>query len=105
MTARERVWLGTVAGVGLLVVNGLFVYAALSQPETVRRAFSNPFVVALMIETLVLLGVLSYLLHRWKLSRLHWGWFVILSLIGSMAFALPMALLWDRQPDRSRQLS
>ena len=47
-----------------------------------------------IIEALLLVWVFAYLLRKWEVSRLHPAWFVILSLIGSIAFALPVALLW-----------
>jgi len=55
---------------------------------------ANPIAAAFMAEALVLVGVFAYLLCKWRVSRLSWGWFVFLSLLGSMAFALPIALLW-----------
>jgi len=99
-TAREQVWLWVIAIFGFVVVNGAFVYAALDQPEMIAAAVRNPVAAAFMLETVVLLGLLSYVLRRWRLSRLHWGWFVALSLLGSIAFALPVALLWQRSRER-----
>ena len=93
-TARERFWLWVLSAWGLLVVNGMFLYALVWHPEAAAQALENPLAAAFMLETVVLLGVLAYLLHRWKLSSLHWGWFVGLSLLGSIAFALPAVLLW-----------
>ena len=36
---------------------------------------------------------MAYLLDRWAVSRVHWAWFVALSLAGGLAFAVPVALL------------
>ena len=55
---------------------------------------SNPVAAVFIIEALVLMGVFAYLLEKWSVTRLHWGWFVALSLAGGMAFALPVVLLW-----------
>ncbi len=46
------------------------------------------------MEALVLVAALGYLFGRWGVSRLGWGWFVFLSLLGSLAFAIPVALLY-----------
>jgi len=42
---------------------------------------------------------LWYLLTRWRVSRLSRAWSVLLSLLGSKAFALPIVLLWPRRGD------
>lgn len=100
-TARERFWLWLLAVVGLGGVNGAFLWAVASRPDSLRAALTNPVAAAFILEALVLVGVLAYLLRRWRLSRLHWGWFVLLSLLGSIAFALPVALLWSRGGDET----
>ncbi len=63
-------------------------------------AWTNPLAAAFMVEAMVLVGVFAYLFQRWGVSRLGWGWFVFLSLLGSMAFAIPVVLLFPRR-DRS----
>ncbi len=55
-----------------------------------------------MVEALVLVGVFAYLFERWEVSRLGWGWFVFLSLLGSMAFAIPVVLLFPRRDGREQ---
>ena len=55
---------------------------------------ANPLALAFMLEAMVLVGVIAYLLSKWRVSRMSWWWFVLLSLLGSMAFALPIVLLW-----------
>ncbi len=90
---RERFWLWTLAVFGFLTVNGAFVYG-LFRPGALAEAMSNPIAMAFMGEALVLVGVIAYLLTKWRVSRMSWRWFVILSLLGSMAFALPVVLLW-----------
>ncbi len=92
-TRQERLGLGVLATFGLVGVNGVFFYAALFEPGTVRATLENPLAAAFVAEALVLAGALAYLLARWKVSRVHWIWFVVLSLAGSIAFALPVVLL------------
>lgn len=48
---------------------------------------------------------LAYLLARWKVSRLTWPWFVVLAVLGSMAFALPAAVLWPGRREERRERS
>jgi hypothetical protein len=95
----ERFWLGILAAFGFAALNGVFVYEAIVRPETIGSTLANPLALVFVIEALVLVGVLAYLLKKWGVSHVHWAWFVVLSLLGSMAFALPVALLWPRRPD------
>jgi uncharacterized membrane protein YhaH (DUF805 family) len=94
---RERFWLWCLALFGFVAVNGAFFYGMLFQPEALANALANPIALAFMLEAFVLLGVFAYLLTKWGVSRLHWGWFVFLWFLGSMAFALPVVLLWQRR--------
>lgn len=96
---RERFWLWVLALVGIAGLNGAFLYGLASRPDALSAALTNPVSAAFMIESFILVGVLAYLLRRWQVSQLHWGWFVILSLIGGIAFALPMVLLWSGRSD------
>ena len=90
---RETFWLWALAAFGVAALNGVFVYTLLVQPEALAEALSNPLAAAFIVESLVLVGVLAYLLPKWQVSQMHWGWFVTLSLLGSIAFALPVALI------------
>lgn len=93
-TPRERFWLWTVAVVGAVGLNGAFVYGVFFQPGALAEAMANPVSLAFMAEAWVLVGLLAYLLTRWGVGRLGWGWFVLLSFLGGIAFALPVVLLW-----------
>lgn len=97
----ERVFLWSLATIGFLGVNGAFFYG-LFRPAVLQQALSNPLALAFMVEAMLLMGALAYLLTKWQVNRLHWVWFVLLSLLGSMAFALPVVLLWPRRPADSR---
>ena len=93
-SARERAWLWVLAIVGAIGLNGVFIYGAVVRPDLLTSAMTNPVAAAFIVEALVLTGVFAYLLDKWAVSRMHWGWFVVLSLAGGMAFALPVVLLW-----------
>jgi hypothetical protein len=96
-TPRERLFLWTLAVVGFVVLNSVFLYGLLFRPDWIRAAYTNPVSAVFIAEALVLMGAFAWLLSKWKVARLHWGWFVVLSLLGSMAFALPIVLLWPRR--------
>lgn len=98
-TRKERVWLATLGVFGFVAVNGAFAYGLVCQPDALTSALTNPLAAAFIIEALVLVGVFAYLFERWGVSRLGWGWFVFLSLLGSMAFAIPVVLLFPRRDE------
>lgn len=91
---RERRWLWAVAALGFLGVNGTFLYGFFFVPGATAEALTNPVSLAFLVEATILLVLLAYLLGKWGVSRLGWIWFVLLSLVGSIAFALPAVLLW-----------
>ncbi len=95
-SSGERFWLSCLAVLGFVGVNGAFLYGVI-RPEVLAGALSNPVSLAFVVEALLLLIVLAYLLTKWGVLRMHWSWFVLLSLIGSLAFALPVALLWHNK--------
>ncbi len=101
-THTERFWLVALGVFGFLAVNGAFVYGLVFQPDALMAALTNPLAAAFIVEAMVLVGVFAYLFQRWGVSRLGWGWFVFLSLLGSMAFAIPVVLLFPRRNGRPK---
>lgn len=96
-TRGERLWLWALAVLGLIGVDGVFLWTLFFRPETMREALANPVTVAYSVEALALVAALAWLFHKWRVSRVGWGWFVVLSLLGSLAFAIPVALLFPRR--------
>ena len=91
---RAGLWLlAVIGGVGL---NGAFVYGMLARPGALGEAMANPIAAAFIAESLLLVGVLAWLLARLRLARKPWGWFVVFSLLGGIAFALPVMLMWGQ---------
>ena len=90
----ERFWLAVLAVFGFVAVNGAFFYGLIAQPGSLKAALTNPISLAFLVEALLMLAALAYLLGKWGVTRLSWAWFLFLSLVGSMAFALPVVLLW-----------
>ncbi|MDX1406319.1 MAG: hypothetical protein R3192_17400 [Woeseiaceae bacterium] len=90
----ERFWLWTLGIFGFIGINGAFLFGALYRPGALEAALTNPIAAAFIVEAVVLVGVFAYLFHKWGVSQLGWGWFVLLSYLGSMAFAIPIVLLF-----------
>lgn len=96
---RERFWLLALAIFGFVGVNGAFAYGVVFQPGSMEAVMTNPVGAAFVVEAMVLVGVFAYLFRKWGVGRLGWGWFVFLALLGSLAFAVPVVLLY---PGRRR---
>jgi hypothetical protein len=92
-TSKERFWLWCLSLFSFFTINVAFLYALFFEPYTVVGALRNPVSAAFIVEAFLLMGALSYLLTKWGVSKLSWRWFVGLSLLGSMGFALPIVLL------------
>jgi hypothetical protein len=93
----ERLGLVLLGAVGLLGINGLFLWSMVARPDAIESALANPLALAFCIEAMLLVATLAWLFRKWGLTRLGWGWFVALSLVGSLAFAIPVALLLPRR--------
>ena len=93
----ERAALIALGGFGLVALNSLFLYGLLARPESLVEAVTNPISLVFIVESFLLLGLFAYLMSKWGVLRLRWGWFVALALLGSMLFALPIVLLWGRR--------
>lgn len=99
-TPRERLVLTVIALVGLFGLNGAFFWALVFDPNALRETLTNPMSAAFVVEACVMVGVLAYLLRKWGVARLGWGWFVLLAFLGGLAFALPAVLLWGPRASR-----
>ena len=102
-TPAERFWLSSLGIFGFIAINGAFAYGLVFQQDALLNVLTDPLAAAFIVEALVLVGVFAYLFERWGVSRLGWRWFVVLSLLGSMAFAIPVVLLFPRRDRTNRQ--
>ena len=94
---RHRIVLWIVATVGLIGVNGLFLYTVIFRYELVIEALSNLYAMVFIVEAFILLPLLCFLIAVAKLKSPNWLGFLILSLVGSLAFSIPFSiLLWTR---------
>lgn len=89
--AQER-FLLALATFGLLVPNGLFVYHVLVEPRAAFAALGNPVTLVLAGEALILMCLFAWLIRRSSLRSPGWLGFVVMSLLGSMAFSVPAFL-------------
>jgi hypothetical protein len=95
-STREQTLRVAVALVGALGLNGVFIYALVMRPELIGEALRNPVSLAFIAEAFVVMGLLAYFLGRWGVARRAGVLFIVLSLLGGIAFALPVVMLWRR---------
>ena len=102
LNKSHRILLWDASGFGLLVINGVFLYFVIFKPELVGEAMGNLYSLVFMLEAFILLPLLCFLISIYKLGSPNWVGFLVLSLLGSLAFSIPFSvLLWTREKDNS----
>jgi len=81
-----------IAVLALFGPNGLYLYFAITQPESNQAAMRNPIALAFMIEAMMLLGLFLWQVRRITCSWAQVGLYLLLSFVGSLAFSLPLFL-------------
>jgi len=82
---------------GFAVVNGAFLYYSLIDRATFDAGMSNGLALVFMGEAFLLMFFFAFLIAKLGLKRPGWVFFIAMSLIGSMAFSVPLQLyLWLR---------
>jgi hypothetical protein len=79
-----------VALFGLVVPNGMFFYASLHDPNGCGGVARNLLASSFMLDAFVAMGLLAYFFAMRPIGLVKWYWFVLLSLLGGMAFSLPL---------------
>lgn len=80
---------------GFVVFNLPYLYFAILQPEVQRAALGNGIALVFMGEALYLLLLFALLMGLLGLKRPGWLFFIAMSLLGSLAFSVPLQLyLW-----------
>jgi len=97
LSKSQRIILWSASAIGLFGINGLFLYAAIFHLEQIGEVHTNLFAMAFVLEAFVLLPVLCFLIAAAKLTSPGWKSFLVLSLVGSLAFSIPFGVLrWTR---------
>ena len=74
---------------GLIVPNGIFIYWLLNEFQGVGEVLQNKLAVAFIMDAFLAMLLLAYYFARYPIGRVKWYWFVVLSLVGGLAFSLP----------------
>ncbi|MEM6645333.1 MAG: hypothetical protein AAF730_03690 [Bacteroidota bacterium] len=89
---RPALWI--LGALGFLVLNPVFLYFYITDPALWDAAMANPISMVFIVEAFVLLGFGAWFIGRSKLTKPGWMAFVLLAMVGTLAFALPVFILW-----------
>jgi len=78
---------------GMLAPGGLFVYWLLNDYSSLSAALSDRIALAFFVDLLMSTFVLAYLFACKPLGPVKWPWFLALSLLGTLAFGIPL-FIW-----------
>jgi hypothetical protein len=102
LTKTQKLILWCASAIGLFGINGLFLYSVFVHPEQIKEAQANLYATAFVLEAFVLLPVACFLISIAKLKSPGWKTFLVLSLLGSLAFSVPFSvLLWSRNAKKT----
>lgn len=98
LTSKAATVLLALALFGLLVPNGIFIYCFATDPAAVRGVMTNPIALVFVAESFFLMFLFAWLIKTAGLKQPGGLAFVVMSLVGSMAFSIPAALyLWAKR--------
>lgn len=86
-------WLVLLAALGLLAPGGLFLYWLNHDYSSLSAALSDRMALAFFVDLVMSTFFLGYLFAKKPPGPVKWPWFIALSLLGTLAFAIP-AFLW-----------
>lgn len=100
--SRYKPVLWLLSALGLFGLNGVFLYYALFRPDVMASAHQNPVSLVFIVEAFFLVAFGAWVIAKLGLKRPGWLAFVIMSIIGSLAFSVPFFLLLHiRKRERS----
>jgi hypothetical protein len=86
---------------GLIVPNGVFLYFSFMSPAALYAAFNNPIALVFIGEAFLLMLFFAWMIRRSGLRSPGWLAFVLMSIVGSMAFSVPAFLYLASRKARS----
>lgn len=88
---------------GFVGINGPFLYFALVDRATLWEAMNNGMALVFIIEAFLLMFLLAFLIAKMGWRNPGWKFFIAMSIIGSLAFSVPLQLYLLAKPsDRAR---
>lgn len=89
---EKRVLLG-LAILALIGPNGVFLYYLFFRRNEYAAAARNPVARVFMLDAFLATGLMAYYIGKTSRQKTEWLRFVLLSLVGSLGFSLPLFFL------------
>lgn len=99
LTPRRTLIL-SISVIGFIMINIPFLYFAIFDTATYEAGMSNGFALVFIGEAFLLMLFLAYLIRASGWNKPGWITFIILSIVGSMAFSIPFFLYLISDPKR-----
>ena len=78
--------------IGFLTINLPFLYYALIARDVYAEALNNKMALLFMAEAFALMFFFAFMIHKMKLEKPGWVFFIAMSILGSLAFSIPFQL-------------
>lgn len=86
---------------GFLAINCPFLYFALIEKEVYSEAMNNGLALVFIGEAFLLMFFLAYIIAKIGWKKPGWIFFIAMSLLGSLAFSIPLQLYLIIRPRQS----
>ena len=78
--------------IGFVVINIPFLYYTLIVREVYSQAINNEIALLFMSEAFLLMFFIAFLIAKMNMKKPGWLFFIVISLLGSLAFSIPFQL-------------
>jgi hypothetical protein len=86
---------------GFLLINCPFLYYALIATDVYSEGMKNGLALVFIGEAFLLLAFLAFIIAKMGWKRPGWVFFVCMSILGSLAFSIPLQLYLMSRPNCS----
>ena len=83
-------WLLVISAFGFIVPNSFLIYWLVAEYRGFGPVWSDHLALAFIIDVFIAMLLLAYWYARHPIGRVKWYWFVVLSILGGLAFSLPL---------------
>ena len=90
-----------VALFGLLVPNGFFLYWLVNEFQGIRPIVANHLAMGFILDAFMAMSILAVYFARRPIGPVRWPAFVLLSILGGLAFSLPFFLWMNTRRSRN----
>ena len=90
-------WLLLIALLGFVVPNSFLIYWLVFEFHGLSPVLHDKLAVSFMLDLLLALIILGAYFARRPIGPVKWYWFILLSLLGGLAFSLPLYYWLNRR--------